>query len=278
LSDIIETGRSHVLGIDADFGRQRSWLEAINPDYFLSTASNLETLAAALDAPPRLPALRAIQSFGETLTEEMRQRAEAVFGVPVWDMYSCQEAGYLASQCPTRSGYHVHAENVILEVVDAEGIPCAPGQVGQVLITTLLNYANPLIRYSIGDEAVAGAPCACGRGLPTLVRVLGKERPLFRLPAGGVKNTSTLASSISKIAGVQQFQFEQRAPDDILLRLVPSPGWGRDSVAEVAGVVGQFFESRVRLNIEMCARIPPTRAGKVQSFVPMSVEPVNSLR
>jgi phenylacetate-CoA ligase len=201
-----------------------------------------------------------------------------VFGVPVWDMYSCQEAGYLASQCPTRFGYHVHAENVLLEVVDAEGRPCGPGQVGQVLITTLLNYANPLIRYAIGDEAVAGAPCACGRGLPVLEQVLGKERPLFRLPAGRVKNTSTLASSISKIAGVQQFQFEQRAPDDIVLRLVPSATWGRESVAEVAGVVGQFFESRVRLNIEMCARIPPTPAGKLQSFVPMAADPVNSLR
>lgn len=274
ISDVIETGPSHLLGIDAGFARQRSWLEEINPDYFLSAASNLGTLAAALDSPPRLPALRAIQSFGETLTDEMRRRAEFVFGVPVWDMYTCQEAGYLASQCPTRSGYHVHAENVILEVVDAEGRPCAPGQVGRVLITTLLNYANPLIRYAIADEAVAGGPCACGRGLPVLERVLGKERPLFRLPAGGVKNTSTLASSIAKIAGVQQFQFEQRAPDDIVLRLVPSATWGPDSVAEVAGAVGEFFGSRVRLNVETCARIPPTPAGKLQSFIPMAADPV----
>ena len=89
-------------------------------------------------------------------------------------MYTCQEAGYLALQCPDYPHFHVQSENVLLEVVDDVGQPCGPGEVGRVLITSLNNFATPLIRYELGDYAEVGAPCPCGRGLPVLKRIMGR--------------------------------------------------------------------------------------------------------
>jgi phenylacetate-CoA ligase len=100
------------------------------------------------------------------------------------DMYTCQEAGYLALQCPDHPHYHVQSENVLLEVVDDQGLPCAPGEVGRVLVTSLNNFATPLIRYEIGDYAEVGAACSCGRGLPVLKRIMGRYRNLLTLPDG----------------------------------------------------------------------------------------------
>src|SRR3546814_9801972 len=70
-----------------------------------------------------------------------------VWGLKIADLYSTQEAGYLALQCPEHEHYHVQSEAVLLEVLDEEDRPCRPGEVGRVVVTPLTNFAMPMIRY-----------------------------------------------------------------------------------------------------------------------------------
>ena len=56
------------------------------------------------------------------------------------------------------------AENLIVEIVDDKGAPCASGEIGRVIVTDLHNFATPLMRYDIGDYAEVAAPCLCGGG------------------------------------------------------------------------------------------------------------------
>jgi phenylacetate-CoA ligase len=118
-------------------------------------------------------------SVGEPVTAALRDIVRQAWDVPLKDSYSCEEAGYLAMQCPEQEVLHVQSENLLLEVVGNDGRPCVPGEAGRVLVTSLHNFATPLIRYELGDLAEVGAPCACGRGLPVIARVLG------RAPAAG---------------------------------------------------------------------------------------------
>ena len=99
-------------------------------------------------------------------------------------MYSAAEAGYLALQCPQQEHYHIQSESALVEVLDEAGNPCRPGETGTMVVTPLHNFAMPLIRYAIGDIAEVGAPCACGRGLPVLARLLGRVRQMLVLPSG----------------------------------------------------------------------------------------------
>ena len=98
--------------------------------------------------------------------------------MPVKNLYSTTEAGYIASPCPSGTGLHVHSENVIAEVLDERDRPCAPGQTGRLVFTTLHNFLAPFIRYDILDEVtLASEPCPCGRGLPLWTRVEGRRHP-----------------------------------------------------------------------------------------------------
>ena len=106
------------------------------------------------------------------------------WGVPLSDMYSGREVGYLALQCPQHDHYHVMSEGNFLEVLGDDGRPCQPGETGRVVVTTLHNYVMPLIRYEIGDFAEVGEPCPCGRGLPVLTRILGRQQNMLTLPTG----------------------------------------------------------------------------------------------
>jgi phenylacetate-CoA ligase len=264
LSDIIETGTSHSMRISAPLERQVEWLLRIRPELLLSYSTNLVALAGLFEERGlTLPELKAIQSISESLDAESQARIERVFGVPVRDVYTCQEAGYLASRCPESSLYHVHAESALVEVVDEEGRPCRPGERGRVLITTLRNFQSPFIRYEIGDYAIVGGDCPCGRGLPTLERIEGKERPFFILPDGRRKHTSTLPMPISKLPGVRQYQILQEAVDRVAVRIVPGAAWEDASRETIRRLIHDFFEAPIQVDVETVDSLERTAGGKL---------------
>ena len=164
---VFATGPSVAFEIRRPVAEQAAWLLREDPAYLLTFASNLPLLAQHFrDRAQRPRRLRILFSFAEIVTQDMRALCQDVFGVPIVDCYSSEETGYMALQCPDYPpALHVMAEGVYLEVLDAAGRPCAPGEVGRVVVTPLHNFAMPLLRYEIGDFAECGAPCACGRGL-----------------------------------------------------------------------------------------------------------------
>ena len=174
-TDVLATGRSATLALPADPDTQLEWLVRYDPDYLLTYPSNAAELARISFARElRYPRLREVRTFGELLSEDTRELCRRAWNVRVTDLYSCDEAGYVALQCPEREHYHVQSESVLVEVLDEQGKACAPGAVGRIVITTLQNFAMPLIRYDIGDLAELGAPCPCGRGLPVIRRFAGR--------------------------------------------------------------------------------------------------------
>jgi phenylacetate-CoA ligase len=171
---VYDTGPLGLMPLPQDITVQAEFLTAQDPHYLLSLPSNLLALCRHFARTgARLPRLREVRSFGEALSPEVRDACRQVWGVGVTDMYSSQELGYLALQCPTAERYHVMSELILVEVLDESGQPCPAGATGRVVATQLHNYAMPLLRYDLGDWAQVGPPCPCGRGLPVLDRVFG---------------------------------------------------------------------------------------------------------
>jgi phenylacetate-CoA ligase len=253
LAQLIEQGPSHSLDVHHDPRRQLEWLRQVQPDYLLSMPSNLEFLAGLIEESGQaLAGLRAIQTIGETVTDEARTCIETAFRAPVKNTYSCTEAGYLASPCPAGHGLHVHAENVILEVLDARDRPCPPGQAGRVVLTALRNFLTPFIRYDILDEAVlAPGVCPCGRGLPLLTSVQGRRHPLFYLPGGKRKIATGLYLELRKAGGTRQFQIVQRGVEHVLLRVVPNRAWTPEHPQRLRRLVCEHFEAPIRVDVEL---------------------------
>ena len=114
-------------------------------------------------------------SGGETLTVLDSEAIGRAFGCPVVNHYAAWEVPHMAQTCPDNPAVlHVNSERVVLRVVGEDGRPAAPGTPGRIVVTALDNYVMPFINYEIGDTGVAGAPCPCGRGFPTLARVEGR--------------------------------------------------------------------------------------------------------
>jgi phenylacetate-CoA ligase len=135
----------------------------------------------------------------------------------VHDVYCCEELGYIAAQCPRYEHYHVPSETIPVEILDEQGRPCAPGQVGRVVLTPLHNFAMPLIRYAIGDYAEVGGLCPCGHGLPVLQRIPGRQRNRVVLPDGR-RAWPDISALWTAIRDVEQIQLIQGSQDHVEVR------------------------------------------------------------
>jgi phenylacetate-CoA ligase len=186
------------------------------------------------------------------------------------DIYTCEEAGYLALQCPVSGDYHVQSENIILEIVDEQGAPCPSGQIGQVLITSLHNFATPLIRYEVGDLAEFGEPCACGRGLPVIRRIHGRKRSRLRLPSGeslfpylGEHGDITRATGVK----LKQFQCVQHSLEEVELKLVSERPLDAAEQATVGALMQRNLGHAFRIHFSFPEEIPRGPTGKYEDFL-----------
>lgn len=266
---LLETGTCYGIDIRADPRKQLHWLGQVCPDYLLSMPTNLEFLASLLiESGQRLPELKMIQTMGEPLAEDARQRIEKGFGVPVKNLYSTTESGYIASPCPAGHGLHVHSENVLCEVLDTENNPCQPGQTGRLIFTNLHNFLAPFIRCEIQDEVtLATAPCPCGRGLPLWTHVEGRIYPSLRLSDGRRKSSIGIVLGLRQIGGAHQFQMIQRAIDYAIVRVVPDRTWTLAHADRIIELLHQEFESRIRVDVEEKLFLERPAGGKLKLIV-----------
>jgi len=264
------SGRSVFLNIAAETPAQAEWLVRHDPHYLITYPSQMLTLADYFRRHGlKLNRLREIRSVGESLSDTVREVCREVWGVPVSDIYSCEEAGSLALQCPEHEHYHVQSENVYLEIVDENGQPCAPGTPGRVLITTLQNFATPLIRYEVGDYAVAGTPCACGRGLPVLTRILGRKRNRLVLP-GGETRFPYLGERPDYRAicpDYREFQFVQHSETEIEFRLARAAPMTPDQEERMRELIRRNLGYPFTVTITYHDRVPRGARNKFEEFV-----------
>ncbi len=257
--------------------QQMAWLQRENPDYLLTHPTIAHRLAEhSLEHGLRLPKLKQIETISEILRPATREICRAVWGVPIVDLYTTREAGYLALQCPDHEHYHVQSEGVLVEVLDEQERPCGPGQFGRIVVTPLHNFAMPLIRYDIGDFAEVGAPCPCGRGLPVLNRIVGRKQSMLTMPWGEARwpllSSSNIAALLS-LAPIRQYQFVQQTPQSIELRLAVAQDLTLAQEDSVRRWVQEKFGHPFDVTLAYYDEIPLASSGKFEDFTSMIGRP-----
>lgn len=263
---MFRTGPSVVVPLTGSLESQAERLLALRPAYLTTHATQLAALARHwLDQGLPHPGLVEARSFAEALAPETRALVRQAWQVAVTDVYTTQECGYLALQCPASDAYHVQSEVCLVEVLDGDGRPCGPGETGRVVVTPLHNFAMPLLRYELGDLAEVSGPCACGRGLPTLAAVHGRVRDMVRLPDGS-RRWPLIGFAFRDLPGVRQVQLAQVGPAALEVRLVAQRPLDAAQQAQVrAGAaqrLGYPFEVRF-VYLDAIARGP---GGKFHEF------------
>lgn len=160
-----------------------------------------------------------IMTGGENLTDDVRAYLERVFGCTVQTNYSCTEGGTVACECREHH-FHINDDWVILEPVDKDNRPVAPGvRSDKVLLTNLANFSFPIIRFEITDRIVLhNEPCSCGCGRPW-VTLEGRTDDILTFSGNIRVAPMNLYAVMKGIHGIRRFQLVQQERDVLALRL-----------------------------------------------------------
>lgn len=264
-----ETGPSLLLPVTTPIDELAERLEAFRPTLLLIYPTVLDALVDRWRGGEPLQSVEAIQSVSETFTPRIRAATREVLGAELWDTYSSQEIGIIALECPSGSELlHIMSESVLVEVLADDGGPCEVGAEGQVVVTDLFNVATPLVRYEIGDRVAVGPPCPCGRGLPTLARLLGRERNLALRPDGTRFWPLVGIYQMREVAPVEQFQLVQSELDTIDVRLVVERPLATDEESALRDLIRRTLGYPFELRFAYAdGRLDRNAGGKFEEFV-----------
>jgi phenylacetate-CoA ligase len=227
---------THGLDLRTPARQQVEWLIRKGCHYLTTSPSNAMAIAyAATPAQARELGLKLIFSIGETVIPGARELIAERLGARLVGIYSSEEVGIIATECPEAPHYHVTAENTLVEIVDENAQPVAPGESGRVLVTGLYNYATPFIRYDIGDVAIpSDVPCPCGRSLPVITQIIGRTRNAFIFKDGTRAWPRVWdARAMQALVPCREFQIVQTGYETIEFRYVPD---GSERAADLAGL------------------------------------------
>ena len=267
VSVLYGSGRAQGIPVSTDIKEQVRLLNEVQPNIIIVHAG---ALAAIVEVWARegyaLTELEHIKNVGDTVRQPLRDRVRAVTGLEIEDNYSSSEVGCIAIQCPTSGLYHIMSESLIVEILKEDGTACKEGEVGRVVVTDLYNAASPLIRYDLGDHAEVSAACTCGRHLPTIKRVLGRDRNLLIRPDGSKVWPPGGRKTLEKY-DVTQWQVVQYAVDDLEYRIVRDNPLTVEQHRDMTAAVNDMlkFPGTIRL-VEM-TEIPLGKSGKYEESI-----------
>lgn len=263
------------VSVFTDSSTQISTIEKMNPDVLDGYSSSLLILAKELQKSG-IETIRPKLVFGgaELIDFNSRQFIEKVFGVPFYDQYASVELERMAWQCPLGQKYHIDADTLIMQFVDKNGEEVSSGERGEIICTSLFNYAMPFIRYAIGDVGISSDElCACGRALPLMRTVEGRKDSLILLPNGRIltPRTFTIAMNMFKYYKyIDQFQIIQKKLDLFEFKIALKYGGVERNIVEkelFAHLKSIFNLDQVRFEIRFVDSIPLDKSGKLMAVV-----------
>lgn len=211
----------------------------------------------------------------ERLYDDQRAAIERGFGCRVANGYGGRDAGFIAHQCPAGS-LHLTAEDIVVEIVDDDGRVLPPGQPGEIVVTHLATRDFPFVRYRTGDVGTLGtAPCACGRGLPVLSSIEGRQTDFIVAADGTVMHGLALVYIVRDLPGVRQFKVVQESLQRTRFLLVTEDGFPVDALPRIVRQAQARLGAEVEVLVERVAAIAPEKSGKYR-YVVSHVDPAQA--
>lgn len=235
------------------------------PEILRGYASALALLAARLESTGRrLPPLRGIISCAETLDDPTRAALKRVLAAPVFDRYGSREFGLIASECEAGTR-HVNSAAVHVEILDGER-PAAPGRSGRVVVTGLACRVMPLVRYDTGDVATALSPepCACGRGLPAVGRILGRTSDFVVGADGRLIHGEFFTHLFYGRSAVRGFAVMQAADGPVVVEVAGEGSALERDLREVEERIRTRLGTGIAVRTVRVERIAPPPSGKTR--------------
>ena len=251
-------------------------LERHRIEYLWGYTSAIYALAQEAVRRKRRVPLRVAITNAEPLHGYQREAIAEAFVCPVRETYGMAEIAAAASEC-SEGRLHLWPEAGVVEIVPNESADPAVRS-GRLVCTGLVNADMPLIRYAVGDHAtlpVTEAPCPCGRTLPTLLSLEGREDDVLYSKDGRL--VGRLDPAFKAALPIREAQVIQESVDHVRVLYVPAPAFGPAAARELIDALRDRL-GPIEVTLEAVDRVPRTSAGKFRAVINNVPRPVVAAR
>ena len=205
----------------------------------------------------------ALNVLGKKITE--------AWDIKLYSTYASTEMQTAFTECTEGKGGHLNPELLILELLDENNNPVAPGEAGEVTITTLGVEGMPLLRYKTGDICIYHhEPCTCGRNTLRLSPIVGRKKQMIKFK-GTTLYPPALFDLLNEMEEVKDYVVEiypnEIGMDEVLLYLLPV-----NNSEECDHKIRAYLQARLRVSPSI-KYIPKEEMIKMQ-FPESSRKPV----
>ena len=253
---------------DAERAACCALINRVRPDAIVGYSGMLVDLARyARDHNALTWKPRSMVNAAEGLQSGQRELLERHLIEEVFLSYGSREFMSIGMECEKHEGYHLHSDNLVVEVVDDAGRPLAPGEEGRIVVTDFHNAATPFIRYEIGDLGAMAPdePCACGRPFPRLARVDGRMQDMIYTPRGPITGLF-ITYTMRQFEWIDGYQVVQDARNRILLRLLTRTSLTAERLAPVTALLREKLGD-MTIDYERVDALSRRRSGKVELVI-----------
>jgi len=206
--------------------------------------------------------VQSISCTGENLYEQQKILITETFHGEVFEKYGTKECGVISSECREHDGQHIFTDGIFLEIIGDDGKPVEPGHIGRIAVTDLFNRATPLIRYDIGDMAIAAddKSCGCGVNLPKIKKIIGRDRDILLDENGNPKPGYLFVEIINKFNLPGQYQIIQK--DRGSLNIYIAANNTRPDIVQLMNSMKKIIGQSINIHIDFVDAIPREPSGK----------------
>ena len=207
-----------------------------------------------------------VRTEAEILTKESRTYLENIFKCDIFDEYGSAEMVQYAFECPEHN-YHISVDNAVLEFLD-DSEPVAPGEQGEIIATSLPHYGMPFIRYRLLDWGVpAEGVCTCGRGLPLMKLVVGRDDDFIILPSGKKVGPRLIIPPFEHTQGINEYRIIQEKKDFITIEIIKGEQYTLKVEDYLKENINAVLGESVELNFVYVEEIPRGRHNRPRPLI-----------
>ncbi|MHB8132779.1 MAG: phenylacetate--CoA ligase family protein [Anaerolineaceae bacterium] len=254
------------------------FLNQYKPKVIMGYPSALYTIARNIkDNNQTIPPAKMIVTTSETVTHQVRELLEEVWGCKLFDRYGAVESCLFVGQCE-KGKYHTSPDIGIIEIVDPEGLPCKQGVLGEIICTGLHNTLQPLLRYKIGDVGrwSENQQCECGRLTPIMEGIDGRIEDMCITPDG--REMLRFDTIFKGIETIKQAQIIQEKMDLFRILIIPTYNFTKKDEDKIKQNAKNHL-GELSVIVDKVDVIPLSASGKFRSVIcKLSLEEKNRLR
>jgi phenylacetate-CoA ligase len=230
-------------------------------------ASSLFVLSDLIDEPIQA---KAAISWGDKLFDHYKDKISEKLSCEIYETYGTGEGLMIAAQHDLNYMY-LMSPYVYLELLDDDGNPVEDGEIGHVVVTSLIHKAMPLIRYRLGDLAIrlpkSAYPEKRRFALPLLQKVIGRETDIVKTPRGKKLIVHSFTGILEYYDEIKQFCVLQSRIEGIRIQYIPDRGFDPSILDKIRAELLKLIDEEFEIEFEKVEEITATASGKPQIVI-----------